>query len=288
MKWAFLGCKDQGYLILTSLIAHGYKPSFLVCLHGLPPLEEALFKNVSDELAIPLLYDIELNNHHALFKALDFALVCRFSLLPQSIFSLPRLGCINVHCSLLPKYRGIHPIQWALVDGETETGVTIHQIDNGIDTGSILSQRRCTITAMHDFNRLSNELNQLSSDMCLDLFEYIAAHQVLPTPIISSYTSSYARRRTPEDSKINWQQTPEQIMYLIRAMQHPLPTSFCMTDDGKKINVIACQGTEMSHLPDQPGLVLKSFSSDIYLVACNQGYVKIRVAGSIPVGSVLI
>src|ERR1039457_6929833 len=105
-------------------------------------------------------------------------------ILPQTILDLPKFGCLNVHTSLLPKYRGAAPIQWAIANGETETGVTVMKMDAGLDTGPIVSQRRTEILAEDDSATLHDRLAQLGAELLAQTIpDYVAGKiQLAPQP----------------------------------------------------------------------------------------------------------
>ncbi len=122
-------------------------------------------------------------------------------LLPPAILDLPRFGCVNVHTSLLPKYRGAAPIQWAIAHGETETGVTIMKMDAGMDTGGILTQKRTPILPEDDSACLHNRLAQLGAELLLETIPSYVAGTVLPKP--QPENASYAPKIKKEDGRVD-------------------------------------------------------------------------------------
>ncbi|HTB86121.1 MAG TPA: methionyl-tRNA formyltransferase [Candidatus Sulfotelmatobacter sp.] len=152
-------------------------------------------------------------------------------ILPQSILDVPKYGCINVHTSLLPKYRGAAPIQRAIADGETETGVTIMKMDAGLDTGPILSTRRTPISPADDSQILHDRLAQLGAELLVETIPDFVAGKILPQPQ-PSQGASYAAKIKKEDGQINWNDPAERIYNRLRAFT-PWPGvfSFLQTDD---------------------------------------------------------
>jgi methionyl-tRNA formyltransferase len=144
-------------------------------------------------------------------------------ILPQAILDLPRFGCLNVHTSLLPKYRGAAPIQWAIADGETQTGVTIMRMDAGMDTGDILTQRPTPILAEDDSATLHNRLAQLGADLLLETIPGYVSGTVQPRP--QPEGASYAPKIKKEDGHIRWNLPARTILNRMRAFR-PWPGAF--------------------------------------------------------------
>lgn len=145
-------------------------------------------------------------------------------ILPQTILDLPRYGCLNVHTSLLPKYRGAAPIQWAIADGEPETGVTIMKMDAGLDTGPILSTRRTPILPTDDSQILHDRLAQLGAELLVQTIPAYVTGEITPQPQPAE-GSTYAAKIKKEDGQIDWSQPAVQIWNRLRAFT-PWPGAF--------------------------------------------------------------
>jgi methionyl-tRNA formyltransferase len=145
-------------------------------------------------------------------------------ILPQSILDLPPFGCLNVHTSLLPKYRGAAPIQWAIADGEPETGVTIMKMDAGLDTGPVLSARRTPILPTDDSQVLHDRLAQLGADLLIETIPDYVAGKIAPQPQ-PAIGSTYAAKIKKEDGRIDWSRPASQIWNRLRAFT-PWPGAF--------------------------------------------------------------
>ena len=124
-------------------------------------------------------------------------------ILPQSILDLPRHGCLNVHTSLLPKYRGAAPIQWAIANGDTETGVTIMKMDAGLDTGAIVAQRRTPIQPADDSATLHDRLARLGAELLVQTIPDYVAGKIQPRPQPAEGVS-HAPKIKKEDGRIDW------------------------------------------------------------------------------------
>jgi methionyl-tRNA formyltransferase len=145
-------------------------------------------------------------------------------ILPPAILDLPRFGCLNVHTSLLPKYRGAAPIQWAIANGDAETGVTIMKMDAGLDTGPMLATRRTRILPTDDSQVLHDRLAQLGADLLSETIPAYVAGNISPTPQPAT-GSTYAAKIKKEDGRIDWSQPAQQIWNRLRAFT-PWPGAF--------------------------------------------------------------
>jgi len=145
-------------------------------------------------------------------------------ILPQTLLDLPRFGCLNVHTSLLPKYRGAAPIQWTLLNGDSETGVTIMKMDAGLDTGPILAMKGIAIRPEDDAETLHDRLAELGAALVIPTIRDFAAGKIEPRPQPAE-GASYARKIKKQDGRIDWTQSASAIVNRIRAFT-PWPGAF--------------------------------------------------------------
>jgi methionyl-tRNA formyltransferase len=145
-------------------------------------------------------------------------------ILPQTILDLPQFGCLNVHTSLLPKYRGAAPIQWAIANGETETGVTVMKMDAGLDTGPILSQQRTPILPEDDSATLHDRLARLGADLLLETIPGYVEGKIQPQDQPTE-GASHAPKIKKEDGRIDWNLPAKTIWNRLRAFT-PWPGAF--------------------------------------------------------------
>ncbi|HVU28473.1 MAG TPA: methionyl-tRNA formyltransferase [Verrucomicrobiae bacterium] len=145
-------------------------------------------------------------------------------ILPQAILDLPKFGCVNVHTSLLPKYRGAAPIQSVILNGETETGATIMKMDAGLDTGEIISQSRVPILPEDNSQTLHDRLAQLGADLLVKTIPDYVAGKISPKPQPAE-GATYAAKIKKEDGKIDWNEPAEKILNRLRAFT-PWPGIF--------------------------------------------------------------
>ncbi len=146
------------------------------------------------------------------------------NILPPQILTLPSYGCINVHASLLPKYRGAAPIQWALIKGEKETGITTMLMDEGLDTGDMLLKEAVEIYDDDNAETLSSRLSNIGASLLVKTVKRIQEGSLKPTP--QTGTPTYAPPLKKEDGKIDWSKTSEEISNFVRGM-FPWPCAYC-------------------------------------------------------------
>ncbi|MEI5640098.1 MULTISPECIES: methionyl-tRNA formyltransferase [unclassified Pseudoalteromonas] len=185
-------------------------------------------------------------------------------LLPKAILETPKLGCLNVHGSILPRWRGAAPIQRALWAGDTETGVTIMQMDEGLDTGDMLHIARCPITNQDTSADLYNKLAELGPTALLDTLTALANGDAQAQKQDDNL-ANYAKKLSKEEANINWQQSAAQIERNIRAF-NPWPVCFTsMAGHSVKI-----WQAEVVNESGQPGEVLRADKHGIVIACAEQ------------------
>lgn len=192
-------------------------------------------------------------------------------LLNQPILSLPHFGCINVHASLLPKYRGAAPIHYAIMQGEKESGVTIMQMDIGMDTGPMLAQTSVSIGENTTNGELHDQLAAKGAELLLKVIDDIAAGTAHAIPQ-DGQKATYARLLDRSMERIDWTKSAWQIHNLIRAF-NPSPSTFTTLPDGKHLKIWASLLTDKSS-DARPGTVVAAGRSGLY-VACGEGVLEL-------------
>jgi len=185
-------------------------------------------------------------------------------ILPAALLEVPRFGCLNVHASLLPKYRGAAPIQWALLDGESETGVTIMKMDAGLDTGAMLSERASPITDTDNAATLHDRLATLGADLLISTIPPFVEGKIPPRPQDES-RATYARKITKEDGRLDWTQ-PARVLWNKTRGLTPWPGTFTYAA-GQLLKVWRASVAAELHGP--PGEILCADKSGL-IVACGQ------------------
>jgi len=155
----------------------------------------------------------------------DLMIVAAYGLiLPSAVLAVPRLGCVNIHASLLPRWRGAAPIQRAILGGDSETGITLMQMDAGLDTGPMLATRRCALGDETTAGALHDRLAQLGADALLELLPELIAGTVEPVPQPDD-GATYARKVVKEEAEIDWTLPAVEIGRLVRAFD-PWPVAY--------------------------------------------------------------
>lgn len=196
-------------------------------------------------------------------------------ILPQTLLDLPRLGCINVHTSLLPKYRGAGPIQWAILNGESETGVTIMKMDAGLDTGDILTQEHTQIEESDTAETLYNRLAEMGAELAARTIPAYARGEIAPRPQPTEGVS-YAPKIRKQDGEIDWSCPARVIRNKVRGLT-PWPGAFTWLRQGEdsalRLKVLKVEEVDET---GPPGEVLVSQKNTL-VVACGAGALAVRL-----------
>lgn len=236
-------------------------------------LKASEVKALALENDLPVFQPQSLKNDEALaeLNALnaDLMIVVAYGLiLPKAILDAPRLGCLNVHGSILPRWRGAAPIQRAIWAGDQETGVTIMQMDEGLDTGDMLHISRCPISDTETSASLYSKLAELGPSALVETIDRLANGEVTPAPQ-NDELANYAKKLSKEEANINWSMDAVQIERNIRAFN---PWPVCFTQMGEHtVKIYQAQVVEQS---GKPGEILVSDKNGV-VVACGQGALSI-------------
>jgi methionyl-tRNA formyltransferase len=193
-------------------------------------------------------------------------------ILPPAILELPRHGCLNVHTSLLPKFRGAAPIQWAIATGETETGVTIMKMDTGLDTGPVVSQRRTPILPADDSATLHNRLARFGAELLAQTIPDFVAGKIQPSPQPAAGVS-HAPKIKKENGRIDWNQPAGMIWNRLRAFT-PWPGAFTFLTGEPKPHLLKIWKVEVVEKSGPAGAILSADKNGI-LIACGLNALRI-------------
>lgn len=204
-------------------------------------------------------------NQLASYQADVMIVVAYGLLLPQSVLDIPRLGCINVHASLLPRWRGAAPIQRAIQAGDAESGVTIMQMEAGLDTGPMLLTASLPITEQDTGSSLHDKLAEQGAQLLVEALDKLADNQLSPTPQDGSL-ATYAHKLSKAEAQLDWQQSAQELVRTIRAF-NSWPVAYSLIDE----NTVRIWQATVQHNPSnsKPGTILKTDGNGI-LVACGQ------------------
>lgn len=240
-------------------------------------LQPSPVKVVALELGLPVLQPERARNEGFIETLAgltpDLIVVVAYGqILPQAVLDIPRFGCLNVHTSLLPKYRGAAPIQWAIVHGEAETGVTIMKMDAGLDTGDILLQEHTPILPADHSETLHDRLAQMGAALLLKTIPQYINGSLLPQPQ-PAVGGSYAARIKKEDGHIDWSQPAQLILNRLRGLT-PWPGVFSFLEDGPRKHLLKIWQAEVADGSGAPGQILRVEKSGIS-IACGEKALRI-------------
>ncbi len=288
MRIMFMGTPEISATCLKTLISSGAEVVAVVTGKDKPRgrgnvMTPTPTKAVAVEHGIPV-YTPDTLRDGAFISVLDevrpdiIAVVAYGKILPGYVINYPKYGCVNVHVSLLPKYRGAAPMQRAIMDGESETGVTIMQMDEGLDTGDIISQVSFPILPTDDFEAIHDTSAEIGGDLLVRTLRDIEEGKAVREPQDSSL-ATYAAKIEKSDCKIDFNLPATVIDCHVRGTT-PIPGSFCY-HDGRMLKIFRASPTEGK------GRVGEVISVDAkgegsFTVACGAGALK--VTGVIPEG----
>jgi len=205
----------------------------------------------------------------------DLQVVVAFRMLPELVWNMPPLGTINLHASLLPQYRGAAPINWAIINGEKETGVTTFKLQHEIDTGNILLQEKISVADNETAGSLHDKMMYTGADVLLQTIRQIEDGTIKETPQPSAANfqqSTQAPKIFNETCKIDWNQPVNKIYNLIRGLS-PYPSAFTYLDE-KKLKIFSAE-KEKTNQSDEPGKIFTDNKSFLKFSA-KDGFISLK------------
>ena len=247
LRIAFMGTPDFSVNALQRLIDSEHN---IVCVYTQPPRPKGRGQQVkkspvqicAEEAGIEVRYPINFKDEKDVqdFRNLnlDIAVVAAYGLiLPVSILEEPKYGCINIHASLLPRWRGAAPIQRAIMAGDKQSGVTIMQMEKGLDTGPEILKKALLLSESTTAQSLHDDLSSLGAGMVLDVLNDLMSEGHLNADIQSSEGVTYASMLEKSEGRIDWSKNAIQIDRQIRAL-NPWPGTWCETMEGKRLKIL--------------------------------------------------
>ncbi len=280
MRVIFMGTPDFSVGTLEALVEAGHEVVLTVTQPDKPkgrgkemqftPVKECAIKH-----HIPVFQPTKIRNEECIKELkkynADIMVVVAFGqILPKEILEMTPYGCVNVHASLLPKYRGAAPIQWAIIDGEEVTGVTTMQMNEGLDTGDMLLKTEIQIEADETGGSLHDKLAEAGAKLCIETLKGLEAKTIVPKPQ-GEMTTDYAKMLTKQLGNIDWKKSAAAIERLIRGLT-PWPSAY--TDwDGKVMKIWSAKTLEEAY-EAEPGTIVK-VEKDAFFVQTGDGVLKI-------------
>ena len=296
MKVIFMGTPDFAVPSLKKLIEAGHQILAVFTQPDRPVGRKQIVtsppvKVFATECGIPVVQPLKIKTAEArpriepLFQQADAGIVAAYGrILPDWMLAAPRLGCINVHSSLLPKYRGAAPINWAIAGGEQETGVTIMQMDTGLDTGAMLLQGRTAIGERETTAELTPRLAELGAALLVETLAKLERGELTPIPQ-NDADATLAPILKREDGQIDWTKTAAEIFNRQRGFT-PFPGCYTFLD-GQRIELVSIAADTLAETlngnsPLAPGTVYE-IGKDSFAVACGEG-TRLRITELQPAG----
>ena len=292
LRIAFMGSPYIALGVLEALIAAGHE---IACVYSQPPRPAGRGQKLTPTpvhafaeargLDVRTPKSLKKAEEQAAFAALnlDAAVVVAYGLiLPQPILDAPRLGCLNMHASILPRWRGAAPIQRAIMAGDTETGIDAMMMEAGLDTGPVLASVRTQITPEDTAGTLHDRLALLAAELAPRALAGLADGSLKPVPQIED-GATYAAKITADDQRIDWSRPAAEVDCRIRGLA-PAPGAWCEADLGQGAVRLKLLFSERTNLwnPTAPGTLL----DDQLAVACGDGramrLLKLQMPGGKP------
>lgn len=289
LRIVYMGTPDFAVESLRRLVEGGYNVVAVITMPDKPAgrghkIQFSPVKEYALSQGLPILQPERLKDETFVeqLRALhaDLQIVVAFRMLPEVVWNMPPMGTFNLHASLLPQYRGAAPLNWAIINGDTETGITTFFLKHEIDTGEIIQQKRIPILPDDNVGTIHDKLMVLGADMVVETVDAILAGTVKPVDQASIHTDEPLRpapKIFKDTCHIDWSKPCMQIHNLVRGLS-PYPAAWCewVSPEGNRLGVKIFRTTPLpaSH-SFEPGSVHTDGKSRID-IACADGYVRIE------------
>lgn len=284
LRIVFMGTPDFAVATLKTLVDHGYNIVGVITAPDKPAgrgqkLNESAVKTYALSKGLTILQPTNLKDPDFIdeLKALhaNLQIIVAFRMLPEVVWNMPKYGTFNLHASLLPNYRGAAPIHWAIINGETKTGVTTFFIDEKMDTGAIILQEEINIEPDETVGSLYDKLMDLGSELVVKTVELIEKGTVSTVIQPKSKHLKTAYKLNKDNCKIDWEQPLDAIYNKIRGL-NPFPSAWCYLKNGEDELTIKLFGVgkELELHAFQPGKVIADKTN--LKVAIKEGFILIH------------
>lgn len=281
MKTVFMGTPDFSVPVLSAMIKDGQEVGYVITqpdkarnrgkkVQFTPVKELAVSHNIEVLQPVKIRQDQEVFEKLKEYQPDIIVVVAYGQIIPKEILELPKYGCVNVHASLLPKLRGASPVQHAILQGEEETGITIMQMNEGLDTGDMLAKESLKIGSMNG-EELHDALSEMGAELLIRTLPLIEAGKIIPEKQDDSL-STYAGLISKQDGKIDFTASPVEIERQIRAFD-PWPGAFCSYGDGQ-MKVWKAEPVSADVSGRNPGEILSAEDRGLDVV-CGDGILRI-------------
>ncbi|WP_053970439.1 methionyl-tRNA formyltransferase [Mangrovimonas sp. ST2L15] len=283
LKIVFMGTPDFAVATLKSLIEHQYNVVGVITAPDKPAgrgrkIQESAVKTYAASQGLHIMQPTNLKSEAFLeeLKSLNanLQIVVAFRMLPELVWKMPEYGTFNLHASLLPNYRGAAPINWAIINGETKTGVSTFFIDEKIDTGEVILQKEVEINKTMNAGDLHDQLMDVGSGLVIETVELIELGPVSTKPQPEGLPTKTAYKLNRDNCKINWHNSLDQIYNHIRGLS-PYPAAWTSIENGEELleaKIYKSEKIEENH--QYPIGTILSTKKELK-VAVREGYINI-------------
>lgn len=296
LRIVFMGTPEYAKASLQALIENNFNVVGVFSQPDKPKgrgmkLVKTPTKEYAEEKNIPVYQPLKLKNNEDVVSILEklnpdlIVVVAYGKILPKYILDFPKFGCINVHGSILPKYRGAAPIQWSVINGDNETGVTTMYMDEGMDTGNMITVATISIDKEDTYGTLHDKLMVLGANTLVEDLERLIENDGKLDSTKQPEEFTLAPMLSKEISMINFNNNKEDIVNLVRGT-NPFPTAWCKLDEERVYKVYRVEEIELEEKYEQAKIaeiVELNDKKNIFAVKCKNGFVnfkEIKPAGS--------
>ncbi len=285
LRIVFMGTPEFAVASLDALVQAGCNIVGVITAPDKPAgrgmkLQQSAVKKYAVEKGLHLLQPDKLKNPQFIeaLKALqvDLQVVVAFRMLPEVVWNMPPMGTINVHGSLLPQYRGAAPINWAVINGEKETGVTTFKLQHEIDTGHILLQERIPIGEQETAGQVHDKMKEVGAQLLVETVQGLASNSLQETPQATVIAHAAEIKHAPKihtaTCRIDWNQSVADVYNLIRGLS-PYPAAFTQLQ-GKTLKIYAADKEEKTPT-EAPGQLVTDHKTYLKF-ACTNGYIGVK------------
>ena len=281
LRIVFMGTPAFAANILKGLLDNDYNVVGVITAPDRPAgrgqsIKSSAVKCIAVQYKLKVLQPINLKADDFIGQLKDLKanlqIVVAFRMLPRVVWEMPAMGTFNLHASLLPQYRGAAPINWALINGETETGVTTFFLDDKIDTGGIILQSKVSISRDDTADSLHNKLMQLGQKLVIETIECILNEMICVKVQIENESLKSAPKLFKSNCKIDWSKTAEEIRNHIRGL-NPYPGAWALLQNGTdvyNIKIYSILFNEISHSQEIGSVIADKSSIKVFI---KNGYI---------------
>lgn len=292
LRIVYMGTPDFAVESLRALVEGGYQVIGVVTMPDKPVgrhgsiLQASAVKQYAQSVGLPILQPEKLKDEHFLAELrawqADLQIVVAFRMLPEVVWDMPRLGTFNLHASLLPQYRGAAPINWAVINGETETGVTTFFLTHEIDTGRIIRQKHLPIADADDVGTVHDMLMHLGAGLVTETVDLILAGEVEAIPQESFYKNPSELRPAPkifkDTCRIDWNRPVKKVYDFIRGLSpYPAAWTELIAPDGSRqaLKIYQAEKRLFAKEEEQPAGTICTDGKNYLDIALPDGYLRL-------------